>query len=80
LSYEFIDLLKNASLDSKQLDSEDVDRLRNPPTELIDLANDANFHLSLDVSLSLSNAAEDAYGKVRNAILRRHPDDPFPFV
>ena len=76
LSYKFIDLLKNASLDSRQLDSEDVDRLRNPPTELIDLVDDADFHLSLDLFLSLSNASQDAYSKVRNAILRRHPHDP----
>jgi hypothetical protein len=73
ISLAFIDGLKKASLDNEDLDDNVRTRLRNPPQETLDV-DDPDLRLSLDIFLAVSNASQDTYTNVRNAILRRHPE------
>jgi hypothetical protein len=71
---EFIKAVENASLDNGDLDSETVERLRNPIEEPLDVS-DPDLRYSLDIFIATSNASERTYHKVRDATLRRHPND-----
>jgi hypothetical protein len=75
-AYDFINELKNASLNSGQLDPDDIDQLWNPPNGPVDLADDPDFRLSLDLFLSITNTSQEVYNNVRNAIVKQHPEDP----
>jgi hypothetical protein len=73
---EFIRALQTASLDDEatRLDSECLDRLRNPPQESIDIS-DPDLRLALDNYLAVGNASQETYNAVRTAILRCYPEN-----
>ncbi|KAJ7686280.1 hypothetical protein B0H17DRAFT_1013625, partial [Mycena rosella] len=75
ITNKFIELLRTASLDdeTEALDPDIIYHLRNPPEEPPKL--DADERLSIDLFLSVTNASMETYNAVRDAILRRHPDD-----
>ena len=75
IALEFIELLKTAKLDDSGLETEDLDRLRNPTQTPIDTLDDPDFRLSLNLFLACSNASQKTYNAARDAILRRHPND-----
>lgn len=76
ITNQFIQALRNASLDDEDedLDADTLDRLRNPPQDLPTL--DSDERLSIDLFLSVSNASVETYNSVRDAILRRYPENP----
>lgn len=70
---EFIELIKNATLDESDLDKEVLHRLRNPLRE--PPVVDKDDFLSLETYLAVYGASESTYTKTRDAFLRRHPND-----
>ncbi|EKM53876.1 uncharacterized protein PHACADRAFT_196318 [Phanerochaete carnosa HHB-10118-sp] len=72
IAQQFIDMLSVASLDDNNLSSEALERLRNPPQELLDLSNDV-LRLLIEIYLSLDNAADDIYERVRQSIAHTPP-------
>ncbi|KAJ6538148.1 hypothetical protein B0H19DRAFT_1270510, partial [Mycena capillaripes] len=74
LALEFIDVVKNASLDNGDLDLETLARLRDPPTEPVDVS-DPDIRFTLDLFLATTHGSEAIYNAVRKACQRRHPDD-----
>jgi hypothetical protein len=77
LYLEFIKLLRNASLDDTgmQMDEEDLEHLRKPPTYEISLESEPDLRLALDLFLANYASSVDAYNQNRKAMLRRHPED-----
>ncbi|KIJ95896.1 hypothetical protein K443DRAFT_134296 [Laccaria amethystina LaAM-08-1] len=73
LAQSFIKLIKNATLDNGKMDPSATERLRNPPTEPIDLS-DPDLRFSLDLYLSCTNSSEATYNQVRQSVLRHFPD------
>jgi hypothetical protein len=75
---DFIKALEEATLDGphSNLDSETLERLRNPPRSSPHI--DPNLRLGLDLFLATINASQKTYVASRNAILRRHPNDEVP--
>ena len=69
---QFIQELKTASLDDGHLAPEIVPRLKNPPSDPVDLT--PNERLSLELFISTQNAAQHVYTSVKKAIERRHPE------
>ncbi|KAJ7092162.1 hypothetical protein C8R44DRAFT_647108, partial [Mycena epipterygia] len=69
---DFIEAVKNASLDNGDLDEETLSRLRNPLTEPLDISDPA-MRFSLDLYLAATHGSEKAYTANRDAYLRRHP-------
>ncbi|KAK7040581.1 hypothetical protein R3P38DRAFT_3180469 [Favolaschia claudopus] len=65
---------ENASLDNGDLDSDSLARLRDPPTHPIEI-NNADLRFTLDIFLAATRASEEVFNVVRQASLRRHPDD-----
>ncbi|KAF9471155.1 hypothetical protein BDN70DRAFT_762626, partial [Pholiota conissans] len=80
VSVEFIKALQTASLDDRynNMDSKWLRRLRNPPTETFNIENHPDLRLGLDTFLVSINSSVGTYVKMREAILRRHPDDQIP--
>ena len=72
---EFIDLLKNASLDSEHcgLRPEDVARLRNPIQEELKLP-DADVRLSIKLFIALGNVSLSAYEEVAKILNEDRPE------
>lgn len=56
------------------MDAETLARLRDPPTEPLDIS-DPTLRYSLDLFLAATHGSEDAYNKNREAYLRRHPEN-----
>ncbi|KAF7370240.1 hypothetical protein MSAN_00654800 [Mycena sanguinolenta] len=75
LAFDFIEAVKSATLDNGDLDPETLARLRDPPTEPIDLS-DPDLRFSLDIFISTTHASEEVYNSVRAACLLRNPADP----
>ena len=46
----------------------------NPPSEPAEDLNDPDLRLSIDLFLGITNASQETYNSVRNAILRHSPD------
>ncbi|KAF5368205.1 hypothetical protein D9757_011314 [Collybiopsis confluens] len=70
---EFIELLKNASLDNDGLEEHTLYRLRNPLENLPDEL-DHYTRLSIDMYLAITHASESTYNDIRDAIQRCFPD------
>ncbi|PSS05359.1 hypothetical protein PHLCEN_2v3915 [Hermanssonia centrifuga] len=66
-AYDFIDGLRNATLENGGLSEASISRLQNPLQESLDL-EDCTVLLSIDIFLTLDNASEDHYNRVRDAI------------
>jgi len=77
LYLKFIKLLRNASLDDMgmQMDEEDLERLRKPPTHELNLEFEPDLRLALDLFLANYTSLVDAYNQNRKAMQRRHPED-----
>src|SRR6202142_2081176 len=75
----FICAIENTSLDDDdcRLGEEAIDRLRHPPQQPVDI-DSPDLRLGLDLFNSLSNSSQETYTSVRQAILRRHPEDNIP--
>jgi hypothetical protein len=80
LANEFIRELQEASLDGRHsgLDTEALNRLRNPPTAPFTLENQPDLRLAFDLFLASLKASVDVYNTARASILRRHPEDKLP--
>lgn len=76
----FIQALKTASLDDEycSLDPDALHWMRNPSTVSVDINDNPAWCLGLDLYMSMTNAAQDAYNSVRNAILQCYPEDDVP--
>ena len=74
IAQQFIQHLKDATLDNSDMNPDDVDTLRNPPNYALDLT-EPGLLLSIKIFMALTNALEDAYRSTRDAILEEHPDD-----
>ncbi|KAJ3715484.1 hypothetical protein C8R42DRAFT_645872 [Lentinula raphanica] len=70
---EFIESIRNATLENGKLDGLTIQRLRNPIQVPVDIP-DEEVRLSLDLYLAATNSSEDSYKATREAILRRYPD------
>jgi hypothetical protein len=80
ITMAFIKAIASASLDDEhsQLDPLTLERIRNPPTSIPTLSDNPGMCLGLDIFLSLTNAAQGTYTSIRNAILKRYPEDEMP--
>jgi len=72
LVQDFIEEIKNATLENGKLNNDVIERLRNPDPEPVDI-DDPDVRLSLDLYMSCINASEETYNNVRLAIMRRFP-------
>ncbi|KAF9488107.1 hypothetical protein BDN71DRAFT_1594136 [Pleurotus eryngii] len=71
---QFIEALQKATLENCGMEEEDIERLRNPPEESFELTDPA-LRFSLDIYLGVLNASEAIYNSIRDAYLRRHPNE-----
>jgi hypothetical protein len=78
-SLAFIEALRIASLDDPcaNLDDNMLARLRNPPTEPVDIS-DNDILAGLDLFLGTINFPQDAYINSREVMMRRHPEEKIP--
>lgn len=74
LALQYIDTLRNATLDNEDLSEESIRQLCNPPQHLIDNELDSLTWPSLDLFLSLSNFSQSAYNEVCEALIH-HNDE-----
>ena len=72
LVQDFIEEIKNATLENGKLNNDVIERLRNPDPEPVDI-DDPDVRLSLDLYMSCVNASEETYNNVQLAIMRRFP-------
>ena len=72
---EFIELLKNATLEGSGLTEEQVHRLRSPPQTEFTI-RDPVVRLSVALFLALENASQECYNAVRDAIIAYSADIP----
>ena len=80
VAVDFIKALKAASLDDKynNMDPKWLHRLRNPPNESFNIENYPDLRLALDTFLVSMKSSVNTYVTMREAILRRHPEDQIP--
>lgn len=71
---QFIEALKNATLDDEPLPEHVIHNLRNPLQEPVDIS-DPDLRFSVDLYLAINNASEKTYNAARAASLKRHPED-----
>lgn len=74
ISLEFKKALEKASLDDSELDAAQLERLRNPIQEVLEI-DDEDVLLSLRLFMSTSNASQQVYDDVRADIMESHPED-----
>ncbi|GBE89900.1 hypothetical protein SCP_1702260 [Sparassis crispa] len=76
LSMKFIRALEGASLEDEgmRLDADTLERLHHPPRNTVDIA-DPGLHLALNLFLAVGNSSQETYNSVRDAIMRRYPED-----
>ncbi|KDQ52675.1 hypothetical protein JAAARDRAFT_198028 [Jaapia argillacea MUCL 33604] len=73
IATDFINALKDATLDNGDLSPDVLDRLRNPITEPLNI-NNPDLLYSLELFLALNDSSEGAFDQVRNATHRRIPE------
>src|SRR5260221_4611878 len=71
ISLDFIQELKTASLDDGHLTSEVLSRIKNPPSDAIDLTADEQF--SLELFFTTHDSPQHVYTSVKKIIERRYP-------
>jgi len=76
IAQQFIESLKNATLDNSTLNDWVCERLRNPPTSTVDDMLDPILRLSIDIYLAVGNTSQETYNSVRNALMRYNPVEP----
>jgi hypothetical protein len=72
---QFIDALKNASLDSKikPLDEDVLHQIQNPPERQLTI-DSPDLCLSIDLYLGTGNALEESYNQIRRGVSCRFPE------
>ncbi|EDR01265.1 uncharacterized protein LACBIDRAFT_312364 [Laccaria bicolor S238N-H82] len=75
ITQQFIEEIKNATLDNAKLDRETLHRLRNPEQGPIAIdITDPNTRLSLDIFMSCKNSSQRMYSNIRNSFIRWFPE------
>ncbi|KAF8330259.1 hypothetical protein F5887DRAFT_840521, partial [Amanita rubescens] len=77
IAAQFINELKNATLEHTGMDPEDIEHLRSAPSHFSFDVHDPDFIFSLRTFMAVSNASQATYNAFRDATLERHPTDPF---
>jgi len=72
MAQEFVDLIRDATLDNCGLDDEIIEHLRNPAGPPLDALDPTN-RLSIDIYLGCKNASRETYNHVRKALSRYDP-------
>lgn len=75
MALQFIEGVKNATLDDGKLDPNVLDRLRNPIQEPLKI-DDPDILFSMKLYSATSRTSQATYNEVRERILERHPNDP----
>ncbi|KAI8990710.1 hypothetical protein BD414DRAFT_413739, partial [Trametes punicea] len=70
---EFIRLLQNATLEESGLPSEGIHRIRNPIDQPLRI-QDPDVQLAIELYIAVSNASEETYNAIRDALMRRFPE------
>lgn len=81
MAVDFIRALQSASLDDKynNMDTGWLHRLRNPPNQIFNgIKGHPDLRLGLDTFIVSMKSSVDTYVTMREAILRRHPEDQLP--
>jgi Transposase family tnp2 len=73
----FIESLKTAALDESNMQSEDIQRLRDAPSTFPFDVHDDDFVFALEAFLAVSNASQQTFNTFRSAAMKRHRDSPF---
>jgi len=77
LTGQFINALRDATLEQSNMRKGDIERLRAAePDPFLDLS-DPHFVKSLRVFLSMTNSSEATYDDIRSTMLLCYPDDTF---
>jgi hypothetical protein len=72
IALEFKRALEKASLDNGDLDDEELERLRNPVTQIVDI-DDRDVLLSIKLFLSTSNASDQTYKNIHKDLVEDSP-------
>jgi len=73
IALEFINLVRNATLEGSDLDPDMIDQLKNPKLDPPDIS-DPDLLFALQVFIATTNASEEVYTNVIDAFLERCPD------
>ena len=77
MTAQFIDALRNATLEQSNMRPDDIERLRAAePDPLLDV-QDNHFVKALRTFLSTTNSSQATYNDIRSTMLLCYPDDPF---
>ena len=77
-SMSFIQHIRNASLDDRTgLIGDALDRLRNPPMEVLELDGPCD-KLAIEIFMALEHSSEASYDKIRSSIQACFPDSQLP--
>ncbi|RDX40597.1 hypothetical protein OH76DRAFT_1459464 [Lentinus brumalis] len=71
-TYEYIELLKNATLEESGITPRQLERLKNPPQEAFEI-KDADTLLSIKIFMAIGNASQETYNAVADAIKEHSP-------
>ncbi|KAF8830954.1 hypothetical protein HHX47_DHR1000245 [Lentinula edodes] len=74
IALKFVNLMKEATLDSsiEPLPPDILEQLSHPPEQILSIEN-PDHCLSLDIFLALTDALQESYNQVRQAVIRRYP-------
>ena len=73
ITQQFIEEIKNVTLDNIKIDKETLHRLRNPEHGPINVS-DPDTRLSLDLFMSCENSSQRTYSNIRNSFIHRFPE------
>jgi len=76
IAQQFIESLKNATLNNSTLNDWVCERLCNPPTITVDDMLDPILRLSIDIYLAVGNGSQETYNSVCNALMHYNPAKP----
>lgn len=77
ITAEFIEALQTATLENSNMQKEDIQCLRDAPSELPEGVDDRHFLKALRCFLTTMSASEETYNGFRAASQECYPDDPF---
>ncbi|KAJ3926423.1 MAG: hypothetical protein NXY57DRAFT_905650, partial [Lentinula lateritia] len=74
IALKFVNLMKEATPDSsiEPLPPDILEQLSHPPEQILSIKN-PDHRLSLDIFLALTNALQESYNQVRQAVIRQYP-------
>ena len=76
IAQQFIESLKNVTLDNSTLDDCIRKWLCNPPTSTVDDMLNPILRLSIDIYLAVGNTSQETYNSVCNALMHYNPAEP----